>query len=188
MDDMGGDQLYRMHEAAADGEAIAFRYRPTVADMAEAMRLRNRTPAGRRQRRPWLLLGLLGPVLAAALILQDGGPEPVSIGLLALVAFSWVFVFSGHRIMARAHRGVLDAAGDCRAVVDGDGVAVTGSGTSTHHRWAALAHYAETPAHFAVFSADRQALMVMVLPKRGLADPADADRLRAVLDRNLSRV
>ncbi|MFF8261725.1 YcxB family protein [Streptomyces virginiae] len=188
MDDTGGDQLYRIHEAAAGGQAIELRYRPTVVDMAEALRLRNRTPAGRRQRRPWFLLGLLGPVLAAALIWQDGGPEPVSAGLLALVVFSWVFVFSGHRIMARAHRGVLEAAGDCRAVVDGDGVAVTGSGTSTHHRWTVLAHYAETPAHFAVFSADRQALTVMVLPKRGLADPADADRIRAILDRNLNRI
>ncbi|GLX38207.1 hypothetical protein Sros01_42800 [Streptomyces roseochromogenus] len=67
-------------------------------------------------------------------------------------------------------------------------MAVSGSGFSTRHQWSALGHYAETPAHFAVFSGDRQAIQVMVLPRRGLADPADADRLRAILDRHLTRV
>ncbi|MEV7525464.1 YcxB family protein [Streptomyces sp. NPDC091371] len=188
MGDMGGDQLYRMHESGSGGQAVELRYTPTTADMAEALHARNRTPAGRRQRRPWLLLGLLGPVLAAVLIVLDGRVAPVTTGLLAVVVFSWVFVFSGHRMMARAYRGVLDAAGECLAVVDATGVAVTGARTSTHHQWAALAHYAETPTHFAAFSGDKQALMVMVLPKRGLAGPADEEMLRAILERNLKRV
>ncbi|WP_329385819.1 YcxB family protein [Streptomyces sp. NBC_01351] len=188
MDDMGGDQLYRIHEPAAGGQAVELHYTPTTADMAEALRARNKTRAGRRQRRPWIYTGLLGPVPAAAMIVQDGEVAPVTVGLLTVIVFSWVFVFSGHRIMARAYRGVLEAAGDCRAVVDGDGVAVTGSRSSSHHQWAALAHYAETPDHFAVFSGDKQAIMVMVLPKRGLAAPEDADRLRAILDGNLTRV
>ncbi len=188
MDTTGGDPLYRIHEAASAGQAVELRYTPTTADMAEALRARNRTPAGRRQRRPFILLSLLGPVVVGVLIVQDGGTTPVTTGLLAGVVFGWAYLLFGHRMTARAFRGVLEAAGDCRAVVDEHGVAVTGSRASTHHQWAALAHYAETPAHFAVFSRDRQAVTVMVLPRRGLADPADADRLRAILDRNLTRV
>ncbi len=188
METMGGDQPYPIRESAPAEQAVELRYAPTVADMAEALRARHRTPAGRRQRLPWLVTGLLGPVPAVALIALDGGVAPQTTALIAVVVFSWVFVFAGHRIMARAYRGVLDAAGDCRAVVDGGGVACNGSKASSHHQWTALAHYAETPTHFAVFSGDKQALTVVVLPKRGLADPADADRLRALLDRNLKQV
>ncbi|MFD4240653.1 YcxB family protein [Streptomyces sp. NPDC058525] len=188
MDTTGGDPLYRIHEAATAGQAVELHYTPTTADMAEALRARNRTPAGRRQRRPYVLLSLLGPVLATVLIVRDGGTTPVTTGLLAGVVFGWAYLLFGHRMMARAFRGVLETAGDCTAVVDEHGVAVTGSRSSTHHAWTALAHYAQTPAHFALFSGDRQAATVTVLPVRGLADPADADRLRAILDRNLTRV
>lgn len=188
MDDMGGDPLYRIHESASAGQAVELRYRPTTTDMAEALRARNRTRAGRRQRRPFILVSLLGPVLVAVLIAQDGGTTPVTTGLLGGVVFCWAYVLFGHRMLARAYRGALDAAGDCRTVLDGDGVAVAGTLASSHHQWAALAYYAETPAHFAVFSGDKQAVMVLVLPKRGLAAPADADRLRAILDSNLTRV
>ncbi|MFE2853012.1 YcxB family protein [Streptomyces lavendulae] len=184
----GGDPLFQIHQAASAGQAVELHYTPTVADMAGALRARNRTPAGRRQRRPYLLLSVLGPILVTVLIVQDGGMTPVTMGMSAGVLFGWAYLLFGHRLMARAFRGALEAAGDCRAVVDEHGVAVTGSGFSAHHQWSALGHYAETPTHFAVFSGDRQAIQVMVLPRRGLADPADADRLRAILDRHLTGV
>jgi hypothetical protein len=48
--------------------------------------------------------------------------------------------------------------------------------------------YRETHEVFALFSGDHNARLLTLLPKRGLADPADADRLRAILDRHLTRV
>ncbi|MER6841794.1 hypothetical protein [Streptomyces platensis] len=40
---------------------------------------------------------------------------------------------------------------------------------------------------FVLLSADRTAAGVIVLPKRGVADPENVERLRAILDRHLVR-
>ncbi|MFF4419774.1 YcxB family protein [Streptomyces sp. NPDC001549] len=188
MDDMGGDQLYRIHESASAGRAVELRYTPTVADMAEGLRPHGRSKAGRRQRLPFVLIGLVGPGYAAVLVAQDGGSAGSAAALAVVGLFGWAFVLSGHRIMAWTTRGLLTAAGECRAVVDGEGVTVDSAQGSTHLRWSALSCYAETPATFMVFSGDKRVLGGVLLPKRGLTDPGEQDVLRALLDGKLERI
>ncbi|MGW6983504.1 YcxB family protein [Streptomyces sp. NPDC054932] len=188
MDDTGGDQLYRIHESASAGRAVELRYTPTVADMAEGLRARGRSKAGRRQRLPFFLIGMVGPSYAAVLVAQDGGSVGSAVALTVVGLFGWAFALFGHRFMARSTRGLLAAAGECRAVVDGGGVTVDSAQGSTHLRWSALSGYAETPSTFMVFTGDKQVLGGALLPKRGLADPGEQDALRALLDGKLERL
>ncbi|MGW6706848.1 YcxB family protein [Streptomyces sp. NPDC054956] len=188
MDITGGDPLYRIHEAASAGRTVELRYTPTVADMTEGLRAHGRSKAGRRQRLPFVLVGLVGPAYAALLVAQDGGTAGSPTALAVVGLLGWAFVLFGHRVMAWTTRGLLAAAGECRAVVDGEGVTVDSAQGSTHLRWSALSCYAETPATFMLFSGDKRVLGGALLPKRGLADPAEQDGLRALLDGKLERI
>ncbi|MCP3755931.1 YcxB family protein [Streptomyces sp. TBY4] len=188
MDDTSGDQLYRIHESASAGRAVELRYTPTIADMAEGLRARGRSKVGRRQRLPFFLVGLVGPGYAVVLIAQNGESGGSAVGLTAVGLLGWAFALFGHRLMAWSTRGLLAAAGECRAFVDGEGVTVESAQGSTHLRWSALAGYAETPATFMVFTGDKQIIGGALLPKRGLAGPGQQDVLRAILDRNLKRL
>ncbi|MFE9930197.1 YcxB family protein [Streptomyces sp. NPDC005533] len=52
--------------------------------------------------------------------------------------------------------------------------------------WRIFPWYFETDEFFAVKTKNTRG--VFVLPKRGAQDPADVDRVRALLDRNLRRI
>jgi hypothetical protein len=56
------------------------------------------------------------------------------------------------------------------------------------YRWPILTRYAETDELFVLMTPDRYRVGIVVLPKRGVAEPADIDRLQAVLNRNATRV
>ncbi|MFI1809715.1 hypothetical protein ACH414_05155 [Streptomyces sp. NPDC020422] len=55
-------------------------------------------------------------------------------------------------------------------------------------RWSLMSRYTETPTPFVLLSADNGRVGVATLPERGLADPADADRLRTLPGRNITRL
>ncbi|MFJ7203157.1 YcxB family protein [Streptomyces sp. NPDC098789] len=189
--DTGGDQAHDMSAGAGDGGAersVELVYRPTTQDLAEALRARARhTGSGRFQR--WLLLtaGLL-ITLVSGLSLFAKGPFDASrllfpcAGLLMLA-----LAFYGPQLTARTMGGLLAKMGEARAVVGDAGVRVTTAGSETRIAWALQPTYVETPATFVMLSDDKRSVAMTVLPKRGVADPADLERLRAILDRNLRR-
>lgn len=78
--------------------------------------------------------------------------------------------------------------GESRAVVDEDGGRWTTRDTDATIRWGLLSRYVETPRLFVLLTAKQSSTGFAYLPKRGLADPADEERLRAILDRNITRV
>ncbi len=88
---------------------------------------------------------------------------------------------------ARSLYRLIGAQGEARAVVDEDGARWTSRDTETTIRWALLSRYAETPRLFVLFTDRTSGTGFAYLPKRGLADGADADRLRALLDRHAAR-
>ncbi|MGR4879121.1 YcxB family protein [Streptomyces sp. LARHCF249] len=179
--DMGGEQVV--------GDAVRLVYRVTPDDMADALRARDRkTPAGRRRQRGyvWCAAGLL--LLAVLTALGRDGVRPLSVGLVAGGATLGAFALFGPRIQARAFGGLLEKAGEVRTVVDDSGVLVTTADTQTRIGWTAQPSYAETDTAFVMLTADKQAVGMTCLPKRGAQDPADIERLRAVLDRNLKRL
>ncbi|MDO0915120.1 YcxB family protein [Streptomyces sp. DT2A-34] len=174
--DMGRD--------AVQGE-VELVYRPTMADLTSALRARMRASrSGRMQR--WLP-GVLA-VLAAlqGVVMIAGGSGSVTFVVWALVAA--VLLVLMPRFQARQLYRLAERQGTCRSVVSDSGVSVATDHTTTTVDWAVQPRFAETPDLFVLLSGDRNAVAVTVLPKRGIQDPADADRLREILDRNLTRV
>ncbi|MGW0826169.1 YcxB family protein [Streptomyces sp. NPDC002845] len=72
-------------------------------------------------------------------------------------------------------------------VADDRGAVTTGERASFSMDWTVFREYLETPGLFVLLGGDRAAAVVL-LPKRGAQDPADVDRIRAILDRNLKRL
>ncbi|UUU42099.1 YcxB family protein [Streptomyces sp. NBC_00162] len=175
--------------ARQDGQAVELVYRTTKADLAHALRVRDaRTAQGRRRRGVLIFAGtlLLGLGLLA---LVDGEIAPGRpAGFLVGGAVLWAFVLFGPRLQARAFGGLLDKAGEARTVVDGAGVQVSTAASQTRIGWEAQPRYAETAEAFVMLSDDKGAVAMTVLPKRGVREPADVDRLRALLDANLRRI
>ncbi|MEU7135741.1 YcxB family protein [Streptomyces sp. NPDC046261] len=168
------------------GKAVEFVFRPAAADFEEALRARaRRTAAGRTQ-------ALLGPLMAAAgvaafAVLRDIAlPVLITALVLSVAAASWGTV-RGLRTTARRMFSIVEPYGQCRVAADDRGMASTGERVSFTHDWTVFREYLETPGLFVLLGGERAA-GVSVVPKRGAQDPADVDRFRVVLDRNLKRI
>ncbi|MET7899277.1 YcxB family protein [Streptomyces mirabilis] len=183
MDTRGGDSSDQDTDRST---AVEFAYQPTVADFEEALRGRaRRSSAGRAQ----VLMAPLIAVVAVVVFstLKDATlPVWIITLVLSVAATSWGAV-RGLRTMARRMFSVVEPYGQCRMVADDRGAVSTGERASFTVDWTVFREYLETPGLFVLLGGDRAA-GVAVLPKRGAQNPADVDRLRAILDRNLKRL
>ncbi|MEU7029572.1 hypothetical protein AB6O49_10475 [Streptomyces sp. SBR177] len=174
-------------------EAVELVYTPTRAEVADACRVELRLGASRRMR--WVLP--LGATLAFLVVAADrlvGHRElaPVHAALLTglgLVAgLLWPLTPWWQALWV--YPKIARAGGYWARVSDGGLVLTTRrgelSGEPPETSPDANA-YVETSRLFVLLSLDGAAGLI-ALPKRGLADPADVDRLRALLDRNITRL
>ncbi|MEV4939028.1 YcxB family protein [Streptomyces zaomyceticus] len=180
-----------MNETTENGtrDGLELVYPAVYADVAEAVRVRLRAtrwwPALRWAARGAGALTLLAAAVALFLPREPKPGTAVELLLLGLVAVGaaelvpWGTARSVF-LMARSQ-------GEVRAVVDEDGGRWITRDTDVRVRWAMLPRYVETPRLFVLLTARRNGTGFAYLPKSGFADPADADRLRAVLDRNTRR-
>ncbi|MFD0270991.1 YcxB family protein [Streptomyces sp. NPDC127106] len=183
-----------MHKTGQPGEpvpadaAVELVYEVTTVDLAQAIRVRNTaTPALRRQR--WLvpLIGVLLLVLGGA-ALAVGRPGVKSLAMLAGGLALCGLVLFGPRLQARSFAGLLAKAGETRTRVDGTGILVATARSSTRLEWGAQPVYAETADTFVLLDVAKGAAAMTVIPKRGVREPGDLDRLRALLDGHLRRL
>ncbi|MFJ8200994.1 YcxB family protein [Streptomyces sp. NPDC096152] len=166
---------------------VELAYRPTVGELASALRARARnTGAGRFQRRAlvWTLaVSGVGALLSAAGSGRHDTPWRLYVGLVVLAAFTTAVPW----LQARRFHRLAERQGDIRGTVDDTGVRLTTAHSSASHDWHLYSRYVETPELFVLLSADKSAVGFAVLPKRAVAAPEEVDRLRAVLDRRLVR-
>ncbi|MFF9806912.1 YcxB family protein [Streptomyces coeruleorubidus] len=166
--------------------AVEFVYRPTAADFEEALRARaRRSPAGRAQ-------ALMAPLVAAIAVTVFSAvqEEPLAVWIISLVLAVPVAFWAtarGLRTMARRMFSMVEPYGQCQTVANDRGAVTTGERASFSMDWTVFREYLETPGLFVLLGGDRAA-GVALLPKRGAQDPADVDRLRAILERNLKRL
>ncbi|MFE9483086.1 YcxB family protein [Streptomyces spororaveus] len=172
-----------------DERTVELVYRTTTADIAQALRARDaHTAAGRRKRWLFPVGGTFGMGVGVLVMVTDGTVAGAPLGMMGAGLLLWVITLFGPRLQARAFRGLLERAGETRAVIDGSGALVTAASCESRIGWAAQPRYVETADAFVMLSDDKQAVAMTVLPKRGIQAPADADALRAVLDANLRRL
>lgn len=166
---------------------VELAYRPTVGELASALRARARhTGAGRFQRRAlvWTLaFSAVGALLSTAGSGRHGTPWHLYAGLAAFAAFTTAVPWLQAR---RLHR-LVERQGDICGTVDDTGIRLTTEHSSAGHDWPLYSRYVETSELFVLLSSDKSAVGFAVLPKRAVADPKEVGRLRAVLDRRLVR-
>jgi hypothetical protein len=166
---------------------VELAYRPTVGELASALRARARsTGAGRFQRGllVWtVVVTTVGALLSAAGSGHRDTRWPLYVGAVAFVAF----MTAAPWLQARRLHRLAERQGDIHGTVDDTGVRLATAHSSAGHDWHLYSRYVETPELFVLLSADKSAVGFVVLPKRAVADPEEVDRLRAVLDRRLVR-
>ncbi|KFF97940.1 MULTISPECIES: YcxB family protein [Streptomyces] len=167
--------------AEAGGENVELVYRATVGDFREAVRASTRASAAGRWGQGLLLFSAGAGALVTVLALASGGTPDAQVLVMPVAAVVGLVLLP--RFQARLLHRRAAARGLHRTVLDLWGVTVEHDhGTEHPARWSQVSRYAETPHTFVLFSG-AHAPRLTVLPKRGLTNPADADRLRAVLDR-----
>ncbi|MFH0518314.1 YcxB family protein [Streptomyces sp. M41] len=171
-------------DAVQDG-VVELEYEPTVQDVTQALRARLRASrSGRMQR--WLpgVLAVLGALQLALMIATGGG----ALGLTLWSLLAAALVAAIPWLQARQVHGLAKRQGIFRARVSDTGVQVVTDHSTMAFDWAAMPRFAETTDVFVLLSGDNKAVGVTVLPKRGVRDEQDVERLRAMLHRHLTHV
>ncbi|MGW5426372.1 YcxB family protein [Streptomyces sp. NPDC004059] len=162
-------------------ETVELDYRPTARDFSSALWARRKVT--------WSVRHLVGAVavgvLCYALLASDGDIDLPTLLLLCYLALGLVLL---PRLQGRGMMRAADVNGPCRTTVTDTGVTIRGEHITVTQGWGARPVYRETPELFVLFSDGKKARCLTLLPKHGLSDPSDADRLRAILDRHLTRV
>ncbi|MGW6394006.1 YcxB family protein [Streptomyces sp. NPDC055103] len=172
-------------------DRVELTYSVALADVREAVRVTLGAARWWRALR-WLAYGaaVLALLVAALELLlpgeRDAGivAEMTGLGVAALL----VIQLMGWAVAQVIFLSARAQGGEARAVVDADGGRWTARNTDTTVRWALLPRYVETDRLFVLLTPRKTGSGFAYLPKHGLADPADAERLRALLDRHSSRV
>ncbi|MFF3952020.1 YcxB family protein [Streptomyces sp. NPDC001890] len=169
-----------------EGAVVELEYQPTTADFAEALNARAKiSTSGRLQRKLLILMPALAVLMAITVASGRKGPgAPFWVAIVAVmltvILTPWLQSRQLYRFAARQ--------GTCRTVVRETGIEVTTDHSTLTVSWPMVPRYRETPHLFVLFSADKHATGVTMLPKRGVRGPDDVDRLRSVLDRNVRRL
>ncbi|MCT2541431.1 MULTISPECIES: YcxB family protein [Streptomyces] len=169
-----------------EGAVVELEYQPTTADFAEALNARAKiSRSGRMQRKLLILMPALAVLMGITIASGRHGPgAPVWVGLvavmLAVILTPWLQARQLYRFAVRQ--------GTCRTVVRETGIEVATDHSTMTVNWPMVPRYRETPQLFVLFSGDKHATGITMLPKRGVRGPEELDRLRSVLDRNVRRL
>lgn len=169
-------------------DVVSLTYTATAEDIRHGMRVRARAATGLASKAT--LLFVVGLVAVALLVL-------LSVALtegLTTRTWTWLTVYAlmvavillvVPRTRKRQYQRVADQLGTTRVSVDDAGLRLEGPhGTSTNN-WSAYGSFVETEQAFVLMSPDKKRIVFTMLPKRGLTEPSDAERLRKILARHV---
>ncbi|MEV6111467.1 YcxB family protein [Streptomyces sp. NPDC052109] len=168
----------------AEQGVVELAFEPVAGDFAGALRERRRFNRAGRISKAALVLLAVAWVLVAAAAVSGGDADWFLLVYLPLLALLLLCV---PRLQARRLMKVVGRNGVHHVTVTDAGISMTTDNSTASANWAAQPRYRETRDAFLTFSDDKNATCFTVLPKRALRNPADADRLRKILDRNLTR-
>ncbi|MGW8763062.1 YcxB family protein [Streptomyces sp. NPDC055815] len=159
-------------------DMVKLAYRPTRADILAGVLVRERL-----RRHHLVRWGFVALFCAGALLtLASRRPSAVS---LVLAVFCAVLIWAMPHLQAHHALRTVSWQGEYRASVSGTGITTDTAHVSLLQRWSVFRGYRETRDHLVLLSRDPNILLVEVLPLRGLPSPEDAERLRALVGREL---
>ncbi|MGW3910169.1 hypothetical protein ACWEBX_01400 [Streptomyces sp. NPDC005070] len=187
VEDKGAAQQQESPEQPREhgADAVELEYRPTVGDFASALRARRGvSTSGRRQ---YWVIGcavVVAAVQMAEVLAGRGGSLFLGVWLAIFVPLMLLSPW----LMARQVLRLAERQGVFRVTVSDAGVTVRTDNSVTALNWVMQPRYREAKDVFVMISPDKNAVGFTVLPKRAVRTPEDVDRLRAILDHNLTRV
>ncbi|MEU6240966.1 YcxB family protein [Streptomyces sp. NPDC047024] len=167
------------------GDVLKLTYRPVAEDFTSALRARmwmSRT--GRRLRALFVVAGFF--LVLEVVLLATGKPGVPLVLLVGSVAVP-LLILSSPWLTARQIQRLTGRQGVWRVTVTEEGIALTTDTTTASVTWQAQPRYRETERVFVLVSDDKNATGFTMLPKHGLSDDADVDRLRELLNRHVTR-
>jgi len=178
-----GNSAQTSDDVVEEQTAVPLVYRPQTADARVGLRVRERV------KRTGLVLRSVFLVLWVGQWLL-GAVGHGRIGAASTVLFLFVvLVVCGYPRLQAAHvQRVVGWQGEYRVTVSAAGIACRNDHSSLVQKWSVFRGYRETAGHFVLLSRDPGIMYLGVLPKRGLLEAGDLDRLRAVLDQHTTRV
>ncbi|MGW1884892.1 YcxB family protein [Streptomyces sp. NPDC001970] len=169
-----------MPETDRSTDVVELVYLPKPADTLVGLRVRERI------KRMHLLRGAFLALLAVWLlpVVARGQADVVQ---TALWLFIVLVIWGYPRIQAAHVQRIVGWQGEYHVTVSEAGISCTNDHSTLTQKWSLFQGYRETAGHFVLLSRDPNIMVLDVLPKRGLSAPGDADRMRALLDRNVAR-
>jgi hypothetical protein len=173
--------IHQGRDIIPGADAIELAFRPTRADILRGIRVRDRIRRLTLLR--WALTALLAAMAAhTATGGAQGLPSTLLISLCAAAVYATPWVQANHVFRTISWQG------EYRTTVTDAGITVESEHTTLVQRWSLFRGYRETREHLVLLSRDPNILVLEVLPKRGVRDEQDTERLRALLDRHLARI
>lgn len=172
------------------GQAVELGFTMTAADLRHGAHARRKATFGGRVRLvlPYVtaILGTL--TLAAGIALARSGPALYGNAAVVIMLSIVGLVVVGAQQLAnwRFWRRLAELTGNVRASIDDTCVRIANDDSASVNNWSAYGSFVETDRAFVLLSPDKRRIAFTVLPKRGLVQPTDAERLRAILVRNLT--
>ncbi|MFJ4774521.1 YcxB family protein [Streptomyces uncialis] len=108
--------------------------------------------------------------------------------LTLLVLFNFLLVWGYPWVQAARVQRIVGWQGEYRITVSPDGITCRTDHSTLIQNWSVFRGYREAAGHFVLLSRDPDIMILEVLPKRGIRDTGDLERLRAILDLHIPRV
>ena len=163
--------------------AVELAYQPQSADTLVGLRVRERIKWTGLILRGVLLFLSVGSWLVSAV--ARGSVDVLSTGVLLLIV---LLVWGYPRLQAAQVQRLVEWQGEYRATVSPAGITCRTDHGTLIQKWSVFQGYRETAGHFVLLSRDPSIMCLDVLPKRGLYEAGDLERLRAILDQYTPRV
>ncbi|MFJ6431285.1 YcxB family protein [Streptomyces sp. NPDC091416] len=170
------------------GTPVRLTYSVTWREISDGLGIQLRhSPVGRWCFRVlWTLGAFLGFVIVANLLTR--GLDSVGAGVWRFLLTVCLLLVAFRRLMALALLGYARHLGEHRVTVDVSGIRTVTERHTNETGWTFYGRCVEGPRVFVLLTPDVWGTGVMVLPKRGLDAPQDADRLRELIGARLTAV
>ncbi|MFC9627401.1 YcxB family protein [Streptomyces sp. NPDC056930] len=163
--------------------AVQLVYLPQKADTLVGLRVRERI-----KRTGLLLKGVFLALWIGQWLLSAVGRGSTDVVSTVLVLFVVLVVWGYPRLQAANVQRITGWQGEYRVTVSPAGITCRTDHSTLVQKWSVFQGYRETAGHFVLLSRDPNIMWLSVLPKRGVHEAGDVDRLRAILDQHTTRV
>ncbi|MEV0775958.1 YcxB family protein [Streptomyces sp. NPDC050433] len=166
--------------------SVKLTYVVTWREISDGLKFQMRhSPVGRwMYRLVWGLVAFLGVVSAATLL--NRGVDAVGWAAWRFLLPLCLFMVAVRWLTALALLAYARHLGEHRVTVDADGISIVSERHTNQFNWTFYGRSFESRRVFVLLTPDIWGTGVMVLPKRGLSAPEDAEQLRSLITKHLA--